>query len=206
MLLSPSLTAAMLLATAATGVVTPDWLVQLTPATTVGVRLDVPYLSQTEAMCGGAAAAMLFRYWGDTHADIQEFATLVDKRAGGIAEQALVDAVKRRGWWTYQFAGSIALLGEHLQRGRPVVILIQDSPGRYHFVVVTGVTDTEVIIHDPAWGPSRQLPVSRLLREWRPTGFWSLLILPKNSLSAEDAHTGLLTQTEQGQPTPDRHI
>ena len=194
MLLFPSLKAAMLLAAAATGV-TPDRVIQLTPATTVGVRLDVPYLSQTKAMCGGAAAAMLFRYWGDTHADIQQFATLVDKRAGGIAEQALVDAVKRRGWRTYHFAGSIALLGEHLQRGRPVVILIQDSPGRYHFVVVTGVTGTEVIVHDPAWGPSRQLPVSRLLRDWRPTGFWSLLILPKNSPSAEDAHTGIVPQS-----------
>ena len=203
MLLFPSLTAAMLLATAATGVVTPDRAARLTPATTVGVRLEVPYLSQTEGMCGGAAAAMLFRYWGDTHADIQQFATLVDKRAGGIAEQALVDAVKRRGWRTYYFAGSIALLGEHLQRGRPVVILIQDSPGRYHFIVVTGVTDTEVIVHDPAWGPSRQLPVSRLLREWRSTGFWSLLILPKISPSAEGAHTGIVPQTDQGQATPD---
>ena len=184
-------------------VVTSDRVVQLKPDTTAGVRLDVPYLSQTEAMCGGAAVAMLFRYWGDTHADIQQFATLADKRAGGIAEQALVDAVKRRGWRTLRFAGSIALLGEQLHRGRPVVILIQDRPGRYHFVVVTGVTDTEVIVHDPAWGPSRQVAVRRLLRDWRSTGFWSLLILPGNRRPAEDAHTGGVLQADQGQPTPD---
>ena len=93
MVFFPSLVAALLLASAATGVVTSDRAVQLKPDTTAGVRLDVPYLSQTEAMCGGAAVAMLFRYWGDTHADIQQFAALADKRAGGIAEQALVDAV-----------------------------------------------------------------------------------------------------------------
>ena len=26
--------------------------------------LDVPYVSQTEALCGGAASAMVLRYWG----------------------------------------------------------------------------------------------------------------------------------------------
>ena len=46
--------------------------------------IDVPFLPQTEALCGGAAAAMVFRYWGDAHADVQEFAPLVDRRAGGI--------------------------------------------------------------------------------------------------------------------------
>ncbi len=34
------------------------------------VALDVPYLPQTDALCGGAAAAMVFRYWGDRHADV----------------------------------------------------------------------------------------------------------------------------------------
>ena len=203
MVFLPSLVAALLLGVAATEVVTPDRAVQLKPDTTPGVRLDVPYLAQTEAMCGGAAVAMLFRYWGEAHADIQQFAALVDKRAGGIAEQTLVDAVERRGWQTSRFAGSIDLLREQLDRGRPVVILIQDRPGRYHFVVVTGVTDNEVILHDPTWGPSRHVPVSRLLRDWRPTGFWSLLILPRSSRSTEDADIGRVLQADPGQPRPD---
>ena len=46
------------------------------------LAIDVPYLPQTDALCGGAAAAMVFRYWGDAHADAQEFAALVDRRAG----------------------------------------------------------------------------------------------------------------------------
>ena len=146
---------------------------------------------------------MLFRYWGDTHADIQQFAALADKRAGGIAEQALVDAVARRGWQTLRFVGSIDLLGEQLHRGRPVVILIQDRPGRYHFVVVTGVTDTGVIVHDPAWGPSRHVAATRLLRDWKPTGFWSLLILPGNARPADDVHTDGALHAVQGQRTPD---
>ena len=33
------------------------------------LAIEVPYLPQTDALCGGAAAAMVFRYWGDAHAD-----------------------------------------------------------------------------------------------------------------------------------------
>ena len=201
MLFLPSLVAALFTGTAP-GVVTSD-RVQAQPDTTTSVRLDVPYLPQTEAMCGGAAVAMLFRYWGDTHADIQQFASLADKTAGGIAEQALVDSVARRGWQTLRFVGSIDLLGEQLHRGRPVVILIQDRPGRYHFVVVTGVTDNGVIVHDPAWGPSRHVAATRLLRDWKPTGFWSLLILPGNARPADDVHTDGALHAVQGQRTPD---
>ena len=200
-LLIPSLVAALSLSSAATVIVTPDQTVQHKANGTTGVQLDVPYLSQTEAMCGGAAVAMLFRYWGEAHADIQAFAALADKRAGGITTQALVDAVDRRGWQTRPFAGSIDLLREQLQRGRPVVILIQDRPGRYHFVVVTGLTGNEVIVHDPAWGPSRHVPVKRLLRDWRPTGLWSLLILPGNARQAEAAGTGRVPQPHHGQLT-----
>jgi predicted double-glycine peptidase len=150
----------------------------------------VPYLPQTEAMCGGAAVAMVFRYWGETHADVQPFAALVDKRAGGIAGPALVGAVERQGWRTHQFAGSIELLGDELGRGRPVVILIQVRPGRYHFVVVTGLSNSEVIVHDPSWGPSRHVAVARLLRDWRPTGFWSLVILPGYAKQVDAVGTG----------------
>ena len=42
------------------------------------VTLSVPFLPQTEALCGGAAAAMVLRYWGEAHASVDEFAKLVE--------------------------------------------------------------------------------------------------------------------------------
>src|SRR5947208_7205383 len=138
--------------------------------------IDVPYLPQTDALCGGAAVAMVFRYWGDSHADVQQFATLVDERRTGIATDALVDAVTQRGWRAVRLSGSIDGLREQLKGGRPVIVLIEDRSSRYHFVVVTGADDHHVIVHDPAWGPSRRIPIGRMLRAWAPTGFWSLII------------------------------
>ncbi len=144
----------------------------------VAVAIEVPYLPQSEDLCGGAAAAMVFRYWGDRHADAQQFATLVDRRAGGIAESVLVADVIRRGWDADRFSGSIERLRQEIARGRPVTLLIQDRPRRYHFVVAIGVDDDTVILHDPARGPARRLTHSALLRAWQPTGLWSLVISP----------------------------
>src|SRR5882672_11294194 len=84
------------------------------------LAIDVPYLPQTDALCGGAAAAMVFRYWGDVHADAQEFAPLVDRRAGGIANGALADAVRRRGWQAVELAAGLGDLETRLAGHQPV--------------------------------------------------------------------------------------
>lgn len=140
--------------------------------------LSVPFLPQTEALCGGAAAAMMFRYWGDRHADVQQFAPLVDASAGGIANTALVAAIRARGWEVNRVDGSIASLREQVDAGRPVMLLIEDRPARYHYVVVVAANDEHIVLHDPAWGPSRRFSSATLLRAWKPSGYWGIVIAP----------------------------
>src|ERR1700704_5848430 len=104
----------------------------------VALSLTVPYLPQTDMLCGGAAAAMVFRYWGDSHADATPFAPLVDQRTGGISATALVDAIRQQHWRAVPFMGSLALLHDELAAGHPIILLIGDHPGRYHYVVAVG--------------------------------------------------------------------
>jgi hypothetical protein len=174
------------------------------------LTLAVPFLPQTEALCGGAAAAMVFRFWGDRHADVQQFQSLVDTRAGGIAESTLIDAIRVRGWNTQRLDGSIAIIREQLDAGHPLILLIEDRPLRYHYVVAVGRDDEHVFVHDPTWGPARQLVVSELIRRWEPTGFWTLLVLPddgarsasgKDTLAGRDTLKGVpyqRTKTDRG--------
>jgi hypothetical protein len=140
--------------------------------------LDVPYVPQSEALCGGAAAAMVFRYWGDAHAGVEPFEPLVDKRAGGIADGVLIHAIAERGWTTTRIAGSIDTLRDQIAQKHPVVILLQDRPTRYHYLVVVGVEPSAIIVHDPSWGPSRRIPIADALRLWRPARFWALVVTP----------------------------
>ena len=143
------------------------------------LEAEVPFLPQTPELCGGAAAAMVFRYWGDAQADVQQFAPLVDRKAGGIAQSALVAAVRERGWQAAAFAGSVDALRDHLGHRRPIIVLLHDRGRRYHYVVVTAVDADGVTVHDPSWGPSRLIRSAEFERRWRAARFWSLVIVPQ---------------------------
>lgn len=121
---------------------------------------------------------MLFRYWGDLHADVQQFAPLVDRIAGGIADTTLIAAIRDKGWTATRVDGSLAALREQLDAGRPVMLLIEDRPGRYHYVVAVGADAGKVVVHDPTWGPSRALSAEALDRAWQPTRSWMLVVTP----------------------------
>lgn len=159
---------------------------QPSPATATAA-LDVPYLPQTEALCGGAATAMIFRYWGDRHASVQQFAPLVDRDAGGIADSTLIDAIRDRHWTATRLEGSIDVLRSEIAAGRPPMILIEDRPQRYHYVVVVAVDEAGVAVHDPTWGPSRRFPAAKLQAAWKPTGFWTLRVTPSADRAAATA-------------------
>jgi Peptidase C39 family len=103
---------------------------------------------------------------------------LIDRRAGGIAADVLTAAVESQGWRVARVDGSIDALGARVHDGQPVIVLLPDRGDRYHYVVVTAVNADGVIVHDPAWGPSRPIRNADFERAWSAAGFWSLLILP----------------------------
>src|SRR5262245_41066564 len=139
--------------------------------------LAVPYLPQTEALCGGAAAAMVFRYLGDRHADVQQFESLVDARAGGLADTVLIVAIRARGWFADRLDGSVDTIRAQIAAGHPLILLLEDRPSRYHYVVAVGTDDQHVFVHDPTWGPSRAIANAELIRRWKPAGYWTLLVM-----------------------------
>ena len=140
--------------------------------------LDVPYLAQSEDLCGGASAAMVMRYWGDDTIYPDAFAPLIDRAAGGIHTSALVAALEQRGWVAAAGPGDAAGMARELGRGRPVIALIEDRPGIFHYVVVIARTSAEVVVHDPARAPSRVLPAAKFDAAWAKTRHWMLILLP----------------------------
>jgi hypothetical protein len=151
------------------------------------LALDVPYLPQTDALCGGAAVAMVFRYWGHRHADVQQFAPLVERRAGGIATDVLTRAVKDRRWDADEVRGSVEVIRRSLAAGQPLILLLEDRPGRFHYVVAVAVDGKHVWLHDPTWGPSRKYAIPQLMQTWEPADFWALRILPRQNIPAFNA-------------------
>jgi hypothetical protein len=155
------------------------------PVSAAAQPLPVPYLSQTEDLCGGAAAAMVMRYWGASETYPDAFQPLVDRAAGGIRTGALTADLERRGWRAIAGSGDGAQIATELARGRPVIALVQDSPGRYHYVVVVGWQAGKVTLHDPARAPSRVIGAAGFDAAWRKSGRWMLVVLPPAARPAE---------------------
>jgi hypothetical protein len=140
--------------------------------------LDVPSLVQSEELCGGAAAAMVLRYWGARGLVAEDFASLLDARVHGIRGDVLAAEIRRRGWIAQTFRGDEHTARQHLERGRPLIALIEDRPGRLHFVVLLAWTEGHVVFHDSARGPFRVATKAAFLATWAVTDFWTLLVLP----------------------------
>lgn len=157
----------------------------------VHALLDVPYVSQTPALCGGAAVSMVLRYWGARDVFPQDFAGLVTAGDAGILTGALASAVRDRGWQARVVPASDdparTQIRTEIDRGRPLIALIEVEPRTYHYVVIVGSTDQEVVVHDPARAPFRVLRWADFDRAWTPTGRWMMLVLPPIGFRPADA-------------------
>ncbi|MBA2259663.1 MAG: C39 family peptidase [Acidobacteria bacterium] len=151
------------------------------PAGVTGL-LDVPYIQQSEALCGGAAAAMVMRYWGETGVYAETFSSLVDRTAGGIRGDALLSALQARGWDARSFRGDAALVAARLADRQPVIALIEDRPGAFHYVVIVAWANGRVVVHDPARVPFRVLDDKAFDAAWQKSGHWTMLALPGEGL------------------------
>ena len=140
--------------------------------------LDVPFMAQSELLCGGAAAAMVMRYWGERGIDADAFQPLVDRKARGIRTDALMSELRARSWNVLAPDGSAEALERELEQGRPVIALIEDHPGAYHYVVVVARSANGVVFHDPARAPFRVSTAAEFDKRWAVTNRWMLVVTP----------------------------
>jgi len=140
--------------------------------------LDVPFVPQTEALCGGAAIAMVLRYWGEHDVLAENFAALVRPGEAGIRTEVLVDAVRARGWRALPLNGTLSVVDSQLAAGRPLIALLQVGRGSFHYVVLVAHANGGIITHDPAIAPFRVSRAEAFDDAWARSGRWALLILP----------------------------
>lgn len=140
--------------------------------------LDVPYIAQSELLCGGAAAAMVMRYWGERGIDAESFQPLVNAKAGGIRTDVLAAELRGRRWNANAVEGSPEALGRELQQARPVIVLLEDHVNTYHYVVVVASNAAGVVFHDPATAPFRVASIADFDRRWSAANRWMLIVTP----------------------------
>lgn len=140
--------------------------------------LNVPYIPQSELLCGGAAAAMVLRYWGMSGVRAEDFGDLVSRTRGGIRASELAGRLRELGWDVFPFDGRLEEIRRHLRLGRPVISLIEVGENRYHYVVLVGEAGDRLVLHDPAAAPFRLVDRNQLEEAWAATDGLSLLAVP----------------------------
>ena len=121
---------------------------------------------------------MVLRYWGEREISAETFASLIDRSAAGIRTTTLVDDLRRRGWGVTVIDGQAEAMARELADGRPLIALIEDRPGTYHYVVIVGATERAVIFHDPARAPLRVIARDEFDRRSRAAARWMAIVLP----------------------------
>ena len=129
---------------------------------------------------------MVLRYWGARGLDAESFASLVDRGAGGIRTNRLVEDLRRRGWNAVEVEGREDLVEAELGRGRPVLALIEDRPGTFHYIVIVAATPQAIVLHDPARTPFRVMEREQFARRWSRADRWMAVVTPiESSRSSE---------------------
>jgi ABC-type bacteriocin/lantibiotic exporter with double-glycine peptidase domain len=143
--------------------------------------LPVPFAPQFKDTCGAASLAMVLRCWGQDVGQDTIAARLLQPELKGIRGSQLQDFAAERGLTAIAYEGDTAQLRDYLAKGRPLIVAWKVGRGRFHNVVVVGYDEArrQVLVHDPAVGPSRAVAEGAFEKRWAGAGHWTLLVLPK---------------------------
>ena len=165
--------------------------------------LGVPFLPQGPLLCGGAAAAMVERYWGARGVYAEDYQPLVREHEGGIRTTDLAEALRVRGY-DVRFVGGTGVAGRLEREGVdvPLILLLRSGQVRFHYVVLVALDGDRALVHDPMLGPRRALSLGELRRRWSASGFWALEARP--GASARGAPAGPAADAARD-PAEERH-
>jgi hypothetical protein len=109
----------------------------------MGAWLDVPFVKQEKNGCGSASIAMVMQYWekqqGRSSSDSSEATriqrALYEPGADGIFASAMERYFHEHEFRTFSFRGDWEVLGQHLQKGRPLIAALKPSgsSGTLHY-------------------------------------------------------------------------
>ena len=151
-----------------------------------GLWLDVPFVKQVENGCGAAVLSMTMQYWSRQGARVDTESAdagriqdeLYSAELHGILASAMGRYLEAHGFQAVAFRGRWSDLGEHLGKGRPLIVAMR-SGGESHYVVVAGVGDGTVEMNDPADRKLRKIGRAEFEKKWRAAGNWTLLAVPR---------------------------
>ena len=147
---------------------------------------NVPFFGQEALQCGPATLAMAMDYWyrktgrSDWTTPEQIAADTYSPSARGVLGIDLETFARTHGFEALQYAGSMADLMEKVDKGVPLIILVDYGFSVYeanHFMVVTGYTKNGVLVNSGR-KENQEISEGELARIWKKTDYWTLVVTP----------------------------
>lgn len=162
-------------------------LISLLAAPVQAAEIDgVPFIRQGHGTCGPAALASVMAYYG-VPVDLETItrATYTPEMKGAIFPD-LENFARARGFQTELKQGDLAAIKDAIERGRPVIVLVDVGlwvVSRPHYLVVTAYDDDGFTAHS-GYRADEHFSFQRFERLWKRKGSTYLIIRPSSDSSS----------------------
>jgi ABC-type bacteriocin/lantibiotic exporter with double-glycine peptidase domain len=138
----------------------------------------VPFYPGEADQCGPVSLAGVLNYQGVSVTPEEISRAVFSKSAGGTLNIDMMLYTRKKGLHAEQYKGSLDDIRKNINLGYPLIILVDYGFSFYqrnHFMVIVGYNEHGVIVNS---GDTREQFVQEqdLLKIWKKTDFWTLLI------------------------------
>jgi ABC-type bacteriocin/lantibiotic exporter with double-glycine peptidase domain len=138
------------------------------------IALETKRFRQSKAQCGPAALKIVASYFGVKVSEARVAAMCRSSSVSGTTGQNLVAGAHKLGFTARVIDGvTFRIMAPWLRKGVPVIVdwmsiarrgTVRAATG--HYSVVSGLTESEIILEDPAVGRKRRLPRQLFMSLW----------------------------------------
>jgi predicted double-glycine peptidase len=142
---------------------------------------DVPFYPQEAYQCGPASLAGVLNYWGLNISPAEIATEIYSQKARGTLDADMVFYAEKKGLRASQYQGSLEALKKNIDSNQPLIVLVDDGFWVYqndHYMVAVGYDEGSLIVNSGK-KQHQLIPLSRFLKSWERTKFWTLQITPK---------------------------
>jgi ABC-type bacteriocin/lantibiotic exporter with double-glycine peptidase domain len=148
-----------------------------------GYIKGVPFYPQEENYCGPASLASVLGFWGYKVSQEDVAREVYTPKIKGTITVDMVNYARGKGFSATSFKGGLEKLKEEIDKGHPLILFLNlgySIAPRRHYIVIVGYDEAKKAIIAYS-GRERDIliPYDELLKSWGRTGYWTLVILPK---------------------------
>ena len=144
---------------------------------------DVPFFPQEDYYCGPATLASVINYLGSQVSQEEVAGKVFTPKLKGSITVDMLNYARRTGFDASSYVGNIQDIRKEIDNRHPLILYIDLGYPIFpsgHYIVVVGYDDSkEGVIAYSGRDKDLFIPYKKLMKSWEKTGYWTLLILPK---------------------------